>query len=245
MTVSRAGRRWAPIALGVALAGPPAPALADGAGGPPVQELFLGESAWTQEAGALQAGLQRGWMRRGDLDAWSLGGGVEVGLTDRLQVQVEGERTDAPAQAPGEDTSMTAAGGGVLYGIARGDGWRTAIGFDVSSELAAGAWDTSASPHVSTALSRGRWSASVTGTAAAALPRPGLGAAGAAMVRVGPVTPLAEVAVEREGASASAAWSGGLVFHGGPFEIAAAAGARSGAEPERSVRAVLTWETEP
>ncbi|HTN85387.1 MAG TPA: hypothetical protein VL242_16930 [Sorangium sp.] len=221
---------------------------------PVIEELFLGELAFPQEALELQIASAPAWRRRGRLVRFSIPLQLELGLTDRLQIGGE-----LPLELVRDDRGV-AAGPGVLRAEAlysflddRALGLTISAGIEAgfpagSREL--GAPGYALEPFVSVHKSFGAVHLCLSASAEVTLPvarsdatEIGPGVALAAVLPAGDLAPTVELAVELDDAT-SLRFAPGVRWHPARgLELGAALSlGREGDAPELGLLLLVTKE---
>jgi hypothetical protein len=224
----------------------------------PVEELFLGSLPFMQDALELQLSAASTWARSREADVVEPLLVAELGITDRLQVEVE-----APfaVVVPSEGSTGGGLGNtqlGVAYGFLRSAALGMSVAGGVSAVLPSSSTDEVESCYGGAAelgvyKVLGPVHASLSVEAGVEVPvEEGMGereavAEGALsfLAPLGAVTPIAEVAVEREGETELRSVAG-LVWHPSEALELGLAGLMSRGEDETEWGAAIniTWEAD-
>ncbi|WP_437934186.1 hypothetical protein [Sorangium sp. So ce341] len=260
-----APRRARPgIALGLLLAAstaaaPPERERAEAAGEPaqpPVEELFLGETPFPQEALELQVTSAPAWERAGRRVRFGVPLLLELGITDRLQVGAE-----LPLELVRHDRGATAGLGAVqaeaMVNLVDSGALGLALSAGLEAALPAGARDLgppgyALEPFVSVDKAIGGVHVGLSASAEVRLPAargdaaeldPGV--ALAVVLPVGSVAPTVELAAELDEA-ASLAVASGVLWHPAPgLELGAALElGLAGEAPDVGLLLLVTTEIE-
>jgi hypothetical protein len=213
-----------------------------------VQEVFLGQLAFSQDALELQVSAGSSWVEADDAHLLSPLLVVELGLTDRLQIEVEAPFVVA---IPGKGD----AGGG-LYNVVRSPVLGLLISAGVAAMLPTASTDLIGRAYGAAAVlaaykTMGAVHANLSAGSGVEVETAGEEVAQrvsevalSLLVPFGVVTPIAEIGFEREGDENAIAFAAGLAWHGsGALEIGVA-GLMSNGEGAAEWGAVVnfTWE---
>ncbi|WP_437995727.1 hypothetical protein WMF26_31455 [Sorangium sp. So ce185] len=250
------------IALGLLLAASTAaapPERAEAAGGsaqPPVEELFLGETPFPQEALELQVTSAPAWERDGRRVRFGVPLLLELGITDRLQVGAE-----LPLELVRHDRGATAGLGavqaGAMVNLVDSGALGLALSAGLEAALPAGARELgppgyALEPFVSVDKAMAGVHVGLSASAEVRLPATRRGAAElspgvalAVVLPVGPVAPTVELAAELDEA-ASLAVASGVLWHPAPgLELGAALElGLAGETPDVGLLLLVTTEIE-
>jgi hypothetical protein len=229
------------------LVGQPGSARAEGywadqdRGGPSLADLFVGRTSWTQEPDDVQVSVGSSWSRAlaGD-ESIGLGAKLAVGLTHRLQLEVEGTSSVAAGE---EDTAARRAALGAKVGVIRKPHLFVAAGGRLVS-TAADAAQTEAD--IAAGASHRRWLINLSasgGRRVVAGESTLVGGSAFAVAYAAPVTPLVEIGVDAGDASVVRTSAGASTSFGG-LGVAAALGLAAGEDGgAASVGVMLSWQT--
>jgi hypothetical protein len=189
------------------------------------EELFLGDHSWLQDRAELQVTALPGWAK----ERWDMGVAFEYGITERLQLSLEGDWSDGPNMDVLREVEL-----GARFGAFRSEHWAFAIGGDATAEIA-DETELGFEPAASLSFSMASIGANLAASGSVASdiePCVSL----AVFARVGPVIPLAEAGYMHDEMVGRL----GLAVQLGSAQLAAAFG--YGADMGASVHAALTWE---
>jgi hypothetical protein len=221
-----------------------------------VQEVFLGQLAFSQDALELQVSAGSSWVEADDAHLLSPLLVVELGLTDRLQIEVEAPFVVA---IPGKGDAGGGPGNaevGALYNVVRSPVLGLLISAGVAAMLPTASTDLIGRAYGAAAVlaaykTMGAVHANLSAGSGVEVETAGEEVAQmvsevalSLLVPFGVVTPIAEIGFEREGDENAIAFAAGLAWHGsGALEIGVA-GLMSNGEGAAEWGAVVnfTWE---
>ncbi|WP_438037831.1 hypothetical protein [Sorangium sp. So ce128] len=228
----------------------------DEAARPPIEELFLGETAFPQEALELQITSAPRWERDGRQVGFRIPLLLELGITDRLQLGGE-----LPLELARQDSGVVAGLGSVeleaLYNLVNERGLGLALSAGLGAALPAGARELGApgyalEPFVSLDKAIGRVHVGISASAEIRLPAAGSdatelspGASLGLILPLGDVVPTIELAAEIEDTT-SLLLAPGVLWHPAPgLELGAALElGLAGETPDAGLMLLVTREIE-
>jgi hypothetical protein len=221
-----------------------------------VQEVFLGQLAFPQDALELQVSAGSSWVEADGARVLAPLIVVELGLTDRLQIEVEAPFVVA---IPSKGDAGGGPGNvelGALYNVARSPLLGLLISAGVAAMLPTASTDLigrayGAAAVVAAYKTMGAVHANLSAESGVEVATGGEEEAEmvrevalSLLVPLGALTPIAEIGFEREGEENAIALAGGLAWHGsGPLEIGLAGLMRNGeGAAEWGAVVNFTWE---